>query len=77
MTTPTAPLTLTVDPARQYAAAMDSVKLINALRAKASLTEEEQATIARNVEHLEIMLALAKDYWTTEDLTPFQSAVTA
>jgi hypothetical protein len=75
MTTPTAPLTLTVDPARQYAAAMDSVKLINALRAKASLTEKEQATIARNVEHLEIMLA--KDYWTTEDLTPFQSAVTA
>jgi hypothetical protein len=75
MTTPTAPLTLTVDPARQYAAAMDSVKLINALRAKASLTEEEQATIARNVEHLEIMLA--KDYWTTEDLTPFQAAVTA
>jgi hypothetical protein len=75
MTTPTAPLTLTVDPARQYAAAMDSVRLINALRAKASLTEEEQSTIARNVEHLEIMLA--KDYWTTEDLTPFQAAVTA
>jgi hypothetical protein len=75
MTTPTAPLKLTVDPSRQYAAAMDSVKLINALRAKASLTEKEQATIARNVEHLEIMLA--KDYWTTEDLTPFQSAVTA
>ena len=75
MTTPIAPLTLTVDPARHYAAAMDSVKLIKALRAKASLTEEEQATIARNVEHLEIMLA--KDYWTTEDLTPIQSAVTA
>jgi len=29
--------------------------------------------LARNKEHLNIMLA--KDFWTTEDLTPFQQAV--
>lgn len=75
MTAPIAPLTIAVNPARHYAAAMDSVNLIEALRAKASLAEEEQATIDRNVEHLKIMLA--KDYWTTEDLAPLQSAVTA
>ena len=53
-----------------YAAALDSVNLIKELKAKETLTEDEEKTIQRNVEHLEIMLA--KDYWTTEDLTPFE-----
>ena len=48
---------------------MDSVNLINALVAQDSLTSEEQDTVDRNVEHLQLMVA--KDYWTTEDLTPF------
>ena len=54
---------------------MDSVNLINALVAQDSLTSEEQDTVDRNVEHLQLMVA--KDYWTTEDLTPFNNAITA
>ena len=56
--------------AKNYAAALDSVNLVNELKAKETLTEDEEKTIQRNLEHLEIMLA--KDYWTTEDLTPFK-----
>jgi hypothetical protein len=53
-----------------YASALDSVNLVNELKAKETLTEEDEKTIQRNLEHLEIMLA--KDYWTNEDLTPFK-----
>ncbi len=53
-----------------YVSALDSVNLINELKAKETLTEEDEKTIQRNLEHLEIMLA--KDYWTTEDLTPLK-----
>lgn len=67
--------TLTIDLAQQYSASLDSVNLINNLLTKPSLTEEEQERIARNVEHLEIMVA--KDFWTTEDLTPLTAAITA
>jgi hypothetical protein len=56
--------------AKNYASALDSVNLVNELKAKETLTEEDEKTIQRNVEHLEIMLA--KDYWTTEDLTPLK-----
>jgi hypothetical protein len=56
--------------AQNYSAAMDSVNLIAELRTKETLTEEDEQTIQRNVEHLEIMLA--KDYWTNEDLTPLK-----
>jgi len=58
--------------AKHYSAAMDSVNLINALKAKPALNAEETDTLARNQEHLVGMLA--KDYWTTEDLTPIQAA---
>lgn len=61
--------------AKHYSAAMDSVNLINRLKAKPVLTENDHDTIRRNKEHLEIMLT--RDYWTTEDLTPFQNAVAA
>ena len=61
--------------ADHYSAAMDSVNLINALMAQDSRTTEEQDTVSRNVEHLQIMVA--KDYWTTEDLTPLNNAITA
>ena len=53
-----------------YASALDSVNLVNELKAKETLTEDEEKTIQRNLEHLEIMLA--KDYWTNEDLTPLK-----
>lgn len=61
--------------AGHYSAAMDSVNLINALMAQDSRTTEEQDTVDRNVDHLEIMVA--KDFWTTEDLTPLNNAITA
>ena len=61
--------------AQHYSAALDSVDLINELMALESRDEEETATVDRNVEHLEIMVA--KDYWTTEDLTPFNDAIAA
>jgi hypothetical protein len=61
--------------AQHYSAAMDSVNLINTLMAQDSRTTDEQDTVSRNVEHLQIMVA--KDYWTTEDLTPLNNAITA
>jgi len=61
--------------AKHYSAAMDSVTLINDLLAQAERDEDEVACIARNVEHLEIMVA--KDFWTTEDLGPFNAAIAA
>ena len=37
-------------------------------------TDEDWAdTVARNKEHLAIMVA--KNFWTTEDLTPLQGAI--
>ena len=61
--------------AQHYSAAIDSVDLINALMAQDSRTSEEQDTVTRNVQHLQIMVA--KDYWTTEDMTPLNNAITA
>ena len=61
--------------AKHYSAAMDSVNLVNALMAQDSRDEEEQDKVARNVQHLQIMVA--KDFWTTEDLTPLNNAITA
>ena len=58
--------------AQHYAAAMDSVNLINSEKPENTTDEEWADTIARNKEHLNIMLA--KTYWTTEDLAPLQSA---
>ena len=59
--------------AKHYNAAMDSVNLLNAGKTDEKMTDEEWAdTVARNKEHLQIMLA--KDFWTTEDLTPLQQA---
>jgi dihydrodipicolinate synthase/N-acetylneuraminate lyase len=58
--------------ARHYAAALDSVNLINGEKPENTTDEEWLDTIARNKEHLNIMLA--KDYWTTEDLAPLQAA---
>lgn len=66
---------LAIDPIRQYSAAMDSVNLINFLRAKPSLTEKEQESIDRNVRCLKIMVT--KDYWTTQDLAPLKAAIQA
>jgi hypothetical protein len=59
--------------AQHYSAAMDSVNLINAGQPEDMDNDEWADCLARNKEHLNIMLA--KDFWTTEDLTPLQEAV--
>ena len=58
--------------ARHYSACMDSVNLINAGKPEGMEDAEWADTVARNKEHLKIMLA--KDYWTDEDLSPLQAA---
>ncbi len=61
--------------AQHYSAAMDSVNLINAGQPEGMTDEDWADTVARNKEHLAIMVA--KDFWTTEDLTPFTDAIGA
>jgi hypothetical protein len=58
--------------AQHYSAAMDSVNLINGGKPEGMTDADWNATVARNKEHLKIMLA--KDFWTTEDLTPLRTA---
>ena len=58
--------------ARHYSACMDSVNLINAGQPEGVEDADWADTVARNKEHLQIMLA--KDFWTTEDLTPLRTA---
>ncbi len=58
--------------AKHYAACMDSVNLINSEKPENTTDEEWNATVERNKEHLRIMLA--KDFWTTEDLSAIQAA---
>lgn len=57
--------------AQSISAAFDSVNLVAELKAKASVTEDEQGTIDRNVEHLNIMLGKE---WFAEALTAEQAA---
>ena len=58
--------------AKHYSAAMDSVNLINAGQPEGMTDSDWADTLKRNRDHLVIMLA--KDYWTTEDLTPLEAA---
>ena len=58
--------------AQHYSAAMDSVNLINGGQPEGMEDAEWADTVARNKEHLKIMLA--KEFWTTEDLAPLQAA---
>ena len=58
--------------AQHYKAAMDSVNLINAGKPAWMPDTAWTDCLARNKEHLKIMLA--KPWWTTEDLTPLQDA---
>lgn len=61
--------------AQHYSAAMDSVNLLNAGQPEGMDDAEWVDCVSRNVEHLKIMVA--KDFWTTEDLTPFNDAIAA
>tara|TARA_R110002126_G_scaffold81884_3_gene201355 strand:+ start:1489 stop:1704 length:216 start_codon:yes stop_codon:yes gene_type:complete len=58
--------------ARHYSAALDSVALINAGKPERMTAEDWADCLDRNKAHLVIMLA--KDFWTTEDLAPLQAA---
>jgi len=59
--------------AQHYSAMGDSVNLINEIVASGDTDEESLDTIARNKEHLELMVA--KDFWTTEDMTAVNAAI--
>jgi hypothetical protein len=67
------------DIAQDYTAMGHSVELINGIIDESKMAdesaEERQACVDRNVEHLEIMVA--KDFWTDEDMTAVNSAITA
>ena len=59
--------------AAAYSAMLDSVALINAARANPDDYADDETVVARNVEHLELMIA--KDFWTDEDMTSVQAAI--
>ena len=65
--------------AQHYTAMGHSVDLINAIIAGDAMADDDAADkqdcVNRNVEHLEIMVA--KDFWTTEDMTAVNAAITA
>ena len=65
--------------AQDYTAMGHSVDLINAIIAGTAMAddtaEDKQDCVDRNVAHLELMVA--KDYWTDEDMTAVNSAITA
>jgi hypothetical protein len=65
--------------AQNYTAMGHSVDLINAIIAGDTMADDDAADrqdcVDRNVEHLEIMVA--KDYWTDEDMTAVNAAITA
>jgi len=58
--------------AQHYKAAMASVNLINGGKPEWMTDTDWTDCVKRNKDHLKIMLA--KDFWTDEDLTPFQLA---
>ena len=65
--------------AQNYTAMGHSVQLITDVIAGDAMAddeaEERQGCVDRNVEHLQLMVA--KDYWTDEDMTAVNSAITA
>ena len=61
--------------ARHYSAAMDSVNLINAGKPEGMEDADWADTVARNVAHLEIMVA--KDFMQGQDLAPLNAAIAA
>jgi hypothetical protein len=67
------------DIAQDYTAMGHSVELINGIIDGSKMEEEEaadrQSAVDRNVEHLELMVA--KDFWTDEDMTAVNSAISA
>jgi len=68
--------TLTTEEIAQHYTAMGhSVDLINAGQPEGMEDADWADTVLRNVEHLQLMVA--KDFWTTEDMTSVNAAITA
>ena len=65
--------------AKHYSAMGDSVDLINGIIDGSLMADDTQEDkndcVDRNVRHLEIMVA--KDFWTSEDMTDANSAILA
>ena len=65
--------------AQNYSAMGDSVALINDVIAGNAMADDDAADrqdcVDRNTQHLELMVA--KDYWTSEDMTATNAAITA
>ena len=61
--------------AQHYTAMGHSVELLNAGKPEDMEDADWTDTVARNVEHLQLMVA--KDYWTTEDMTAANAAIAA
>ena len=65
--------------AQNYTAMGHSVQLITDVIAGDAMADDEaedrQSCVDRNVEHLELMVA--KDYWTDENMTAVNAAITA
>ena len=59
--------------AQNYLAMGHSVDLLNAGKPDDMEADDWTATKARNVEHLELMVA--KDYWTDESMTAVNKAI--
>lgn len=58
---------------QDYYATMNSVTLLNDDKPEWMSDEDWVDTVSRNKEHIALMLS--KTYWTTEDLTPFETAI--
>ena len=61
--------------AANYTAMSHSVELLNAGKPEGMEDADWTDTVSRNVEHLQIMVA--KDYWTSEDMTAVNAAIAA
>ena len=60
---------------QHYVAMGHSVELLNAGQPEDMDDDEWADTVSRNVEHLQLMVA--KDFWTTEDMTAVNAAIAA
>ena len=63
------------DIAQNYTAMGHSVDLLSAGKPDDMENDDWTDTVARNVEHLQLMVA--KDYWTTESMTAANAAIAA
>ena len=61
--------------AQHYLAMGHSVDLLNAGQPEGMDDADWAGTVSRNVEHLQLMVA--KDFWTTEDMTAANAAIAA